>query len=270
MKKLSKIVRGCVAGLYRGFQFACYVVMGLLVVLVVLAGLIMATGGFMHRAVGLTPKWMKSTSNVKQIGLALLNYEQAHRTFPPAYSADKDGKPLLSWRMLILPYLEEAALYKEFRLDEPWYSEHNKTFIGRMPEVYKGPFCKLPRVGMTNYLTVRGEKTMFPGSKGISFHDITDGCSNTIMTVEVGDDRAIIWTKPEDLQYDEQNPLEGLSKGKEYGIQDYFIAGMADGSTRQLSASMNPKKLNALFTRNGGEHVDIDSPDKDPGRSPSP
>ncbi len=79
-------------------------------------------------------------NNLKQIGLAMHNYESTFGTFPPAYIADKaTGKPLLSWRVAILPFLEQDALYKQFHLDEPWDSAHNKTLIARMPPVYRSP-----------------------------------------------------------------------------------------------------------------------------------
>ena len=108
-------------------------------------------------------------NNLKQIGLAIHNYAQANKTFPPAYTVDKDGKPLLSWRVLILPYLEGDDLYSEFHLDEPWDSEHNKKLLSRMPAVFRDPDSKLAAQGKTNYLTVRGEKTVFSGEKPIAF-----------------------------------------------------------------------------------------------------
>jgi hypothetical protein len=139
-----------------------------------------------------------------------------------------------------------------------------------MPDAYKSPLSKLSGEGETTYLTVRGKSTVFPGNIGVTFGDITDGPSNTIMTVEVSDDRAVVWTKPDDFQYDEQNPQQGLRRwsgllhyitDKEKGLtrtEGGFLVGMADGAVRDLPASIKPKTLNALFTRNGGEHVDID------------
>ena len=149
--------------------------------------------------------------------------------------------------------MDEDALYKEFHLDEPWDSEHNKKLIARMPEVYKSPKSKVSGEGKTNYLTVRGEKSVFPGKKAIGFAKIIpDGTSNTIMTVEVSDDRAVIWTKPDDFEYDQQDPMKGL-----VGLwPDGFIAGLADGSVRFVWSSIDPAVLKALFTRNGGEKID--------------
>ena len=192
---------------------------------------------------------MQSTNNIKQIGLAMYNFAQAHKTLPPAYQANKEGKPLLSWRVLILPYLGHDALYKEFRLDEPWDSDHNKQLIAAMPMVYRSPNSAVGQFGKTNYLTVRNEHSVFPGDKGIAISEITDGTSNTIMTVEVPDESAVVWTKPDDFAYDETNPLKGLTGMRPGG----FNAGFADGSVRFIASSIDPAVLKALFTRNGGE-----------------
>jgi prepilin-type processing-associated H-X9-DG protein len=195
---------------------------------------------------------VQSMNNLKQIGLAMHNHAAAHRTFPPAYKADKNGKPLLSWRVLILPFTEEQPLYREFHLDEPWDSPHNKKLIARMPAVYQSPTSSVGGLGKTNYLTVRGKDTIFSGEEGIGFASITDGTSNTIMTVEVPDSKAVIWTKPDDFEYDEENPMKGL-----IGLQPGgFNVGFADGSVHFIRSSIKPETLKAMFTRNGGEVID--------------
>jgi hypothetical protein len=194
----------------------------------------------------------QSVNNMKQIALAMHNYHDARRTFPPAFKADKDGKPLLSWRVLILPYLEEDNLYNQFKLDEPWDSEHNKKLIDKMPAVYKSPTSTKSAEGKTNYLTVRGEKTIFSDGKGKRIADISDGSSHTIMTVEVDDEKAVLWTKPDDFEYDENNPVKGLG-GLHPGL---FLAGFADGSVRVIANSIDATVLKALFTRNGREVID--------------
>jgi len=194
-----------------------------------------------------------SMNNMKMIGLALHNYHTAQKTFPPAYKADQNGKPLLSWRVLILQYLDEDALYKEFHLDEPWDSDHNKPLIAKMPAVYRNPNSAVANEGKTNYLTVRNEHSVFPGSKGIGAHEITDGTSNTIMTVEVPDSSAVEWTKPDDFAYDETNPLKGLT-----GLRSMvFMAGFADGSVQTLPASIDPATLKLLFMRDDGKPVNV-------------
>jgi len=191
-----------------------------------------------------------SINNMKQIMLAMHVYHDANKRFPPAYKADKEGKPLLSWRVLILPLMEYGDLYKEFHLDEPWDSDHNKKLIAKMPPEYKSPGNKAAE-GKTNYLTVRGENTVFPGKQGVRMADITDGTAYTIAIVEASDEKAVIWTKPEDFEIDNNNPLKGLV-GLHPGV---ILVGFADGSVHALSAAMDPEVLRGLFSRNGGEAV---------------
>ena len=108
---------------------------------------------------------MQSQNNLKQLNLAILVYEHAHGSFPPAYTTGKDGKPLLSWRVHILPYMDQDALYKQFHLDEPWDSEHNKALVAQMPAAYKHPRSTVAGEGKTHYLTVRSEKSVFPAPR---------------------------------------------------------------------------------------------------------
>jgi hypothetical protein len=192
----------------------------------------------------------QSMNNLKQIGLAMHNYIDVHKTFPPAYIADKQGKPLLSWRVAILPYIEAQPLYQQFHLDEPWDSEHNRRLIASMPQVYKAP-GSTAGPGKTNYLTIRGPNTVFPDGKGINIADIPDGTSNTIMAVEVSDPKAVIWTRPDDFPYDEKNPAAGLVGLRPRG----FLAAFCDGSVRFISASIDANVLKSLFTRNDGQPV---------------
>ena len=193
-----------------------------------------------------------SMNNMKMIALAMHSYAQKEKTFPPAYKADASGKALLSWRVLILPYLGEDALFKEFNLDEPWDSAHNKPLIAKMPAMFGSPKSAVAKDGKTTYLTVRGEKTMFPGAKGIGPAEITDGLSNTVMTVEVPDASAVEWTKPDDFAYDETNPLKGLT-----GMgSPSFLAALADGSVRTFSTMFDPATLKLLFMRNDGTPID--------------
>ncbi|MCE5268205.1 MAG: DUF1559 domain-containing protein [Planctomycetaceae bacterium] len=203
-------------------------------------------------------KQMQSTNQMKQISLAIHNYAQANRTMPPAYTVDKAGKPLLSWRVLILPYLEDGDLHREFHLDEPWDSPNNKKLLSRMPSVYRAPASSVAESGKTNYLAVRGPRTILANEKPVSFAQIRDGLSNTIMTVEVADDRAVPWTKPDDFEYDDKDPLKGL-----VGLRpDGFIAGLADGSVQIIRRSIDPTALRAMFTRDGGEPVGRETVDE--------
>jgi hypothetical protein len=196
---------------------------------------------------------IQSSNNLKQMGLAMHSYHDAMGTFPPAYSANKDGKPLLSWRVHLLPYLDQETLYKEFHLDEPWDSPHNKKLIEKIPKVYRSPASNAAP-GMTNYLTVRGKDTMFPGDKGIRFADVTDGLSNTAMIVEASDKKAVIWTRPDDFELNEKDPGNGLIGLWPSG----FLAALGDGSVRLVSSSVSPKTLLWFFLRNDGNPLPDD------------
>lgn len=175
----------------------------------------------------------QSTNNLKQIVLALHNYESANKKFPPAFSVDKNGKPLHSWRTLILPYLEQDAIYRQLKLDEPWDSEHNQRFLkGTQLSVYTTPGA--PPGTKTRYQTIRKEGTVFPGAQASSIAQIPDGTSNTLAVVETSADRAVDWFKPDDFVPDATDPVAGL-KGN---WPNQFLAAFADGSVQALSDSI--------------------------------
>jgi len=196
---------------------------------------------------------VQGMNSLKSIALAMYNCHDATGRFPAAASFDADGKPLLSWRVHILPYIEEEALYKEFHLDEPWDSEHNRKLIPRMPRTYASANNPEAAKGMTNYVVLVGEDTVFGSRTGTRFRDITDGTSNTLMTAEVANSKAVVWTKPDDLQVDPSKPLDGLTGLRPGG----FNAGMCDGSVRFIAATIDLDLLRALLTKSGGEVVSL-------------
>ena len=191
----------------------------------------------------------RDANNLKQIALAMHNYFDVYKTFPAQFSSDKQGKPLLSWRVHILPFVEQEQLYRQFKLDQPWDSEHNKKLIPMMPAVYKSPFQKNVAKGKTTYLVPVGKDTIFPGAKGTTIRDIPDGTSNTILVVEVNDENAVTWTKPDDFKTDAKKPLAILVRP---GAKGFNVA-MADGSVRYIARTISMETLKAAFTRNGGE-----------------
>ena len=137
-------------------------------------------------------------------------YHETHGTLPPPAVFGKGGRPLLSWRVLILPFIEEENLFKKFRLDEPWDSPHNLALLPEMPRMFgryddrttKEPFT-------TFYQVFVGKGTAFEGPRGLKLSEnFPDGTGNTILVIEAG--VAVPWTKPEDLHYAKDEPLPKL------------------------------------------------------------
>src|SRR6266487_3289226 len=132
---------------------------------------------------------LRSQGNLKQIGLAFHSFHDATLTMP--IDLIKDDKPLLSWRVVILPYIEEDNLYKQFKLDEPWDSDHNKTLIAKMPKIY-APIRVKAKEGETYYQVFTGEKAIFGPKKLPRIPaSIPDGTGNTGMVFEAG--QPVIW-----------------------------------------------------------------------------
>jgi hypothetical protein len=188
---------------------------------------------------------VQSTNNLRQIGLAIHNYHDVHKRFPS--NIEKDGKPLLSWRVRILPFLDAASLQQQFRLDEPWDSPHNMKLAEQIPAAFRNP--NLAVTSKTNYLGIVGKGSLFEDSKRKRIVDVLDGASYTIMIVEANRDSAVVWTKPQDLSIDADNPLRGLGGLRPSG----FLALLVDGSVQILPQTVDARVLQALFTIRGNE-----------------
>lgn len=203
---------------------------------------------------------------LRQLGLAWHNYHATFACFPTAVSFDEQAKKTrLSWRVHVLPFLEQRALYDEFRLDEPWDSQHNRELISRMPAIFRPANDKLAAEGKTRLVMPLGQETIAPPEKRtISLRDVTDGTSNTIMLVETDDQHAVVWTKPVDLEIDRDQPLAGLAVRTAGG----FLVAMCDGSVVMFRNSIPPEDLKAMFTRAGGESVPFRAEDRIPVQLP--
>jgi RNA polymerase sigma factor (sigma-70 family) len=193
----------------------------------------------------------QSMNNLKILALAMHNYHDEYGQFPPAAIYSKDGRPLLSWRVLLLPYLEQRDLFNQFKLDEPWDGPTNKKLLAKMPDIYSFAPGKDKKLEKTVYQVFTGAGTIFPSPNASKISDITDGTSNTIMIVEAAD--AVEWTKPADLPYDPKKPLPKFGGISKKGFQAAF----ADGSVHFLKQDIKEATLRALITRNGGEVIDI-------------
>jgi hypothetical protein len=195
----------------------------------------------------------ESGNNLRQIGLGLVKYMDEHGHFPTAAICDKNDKPLLSWRVAILPFLDAGDLYKEFRLHEPWDSKHNKTLLAKMPAVYKAPGIITRKPHGTYYQVIVGQGAMFDGLIELHIRDVHDGTANTILAVEA--QRPVPWTKPEDLKYDADKPLPKLG-----GVfTDGFTFFTVDGTLHFCRNGFDERKMRAAITRAGGERIDIDN-----------
>ena len=188
-------------------------------------------------------------NNLKQMGLAFFNYHDRNNSFP-GNIVSKQGKPLLSWRVAILPYLEQDTLYKKFKLDEPWDSPTNKALLKEMPIVYACPSRPSPEPGMTFYQGWSGPMTLFADPRQpTAIQKIIDGTSNTIAITEAK--TPVPWTKPEDMPFDPKSNVPMLGAGSSHpgGFNVLF----ADGSVRFIKVTIDPATLKALITINGGE-----------------
>jgi hypothetical protein len=217
----------------------------------------------------------QSVNNLKQIALAAHMYHDTHNRLPPQAIRSKDGKPLLSWRVALLPYIDASPLYQEFRLDEPWDSEHNKKLIEKMPPTFASPHLGDMRKaqGLTSYVAPlmrqpaatfvppaagaappAADKTplaIFDDPAGAVFRQIIDGTSNTILILEAHPNSAVPWTKPDDLVIDAQDVAAKL-RGQPDNV---FAAAFADGSVRMIKLTVDPQTLLRLLQMNDGQAV---------------
>ena len=196
----------------------------------------------------------------KRIAEAIHKYEVAFGVFPPAKEHRRaDGKSNLSWRVHILPYLGEEKLYSEFKLNEPWDSEHNVQLLSKIPAIYSNdPVLFASNSGQRGFTTILapvGEGTIFGGTSPVGYKHIEDGTSITISFVEVKPDHAQLWTVPGDYEFPMSNPGKGLAIGPD----GQFLAAKADGSVALLPGNLPKETLIHLFQMNDGKAISIEA-----------
>lgn len=191
-------------------------------------------------------------NSFKQLALAMFLYESQHHHLPAvAAIRGKDGKPLLSWRVALLPFLDQSDLYRQFNFDEPWDSPANKALISNMPAIFVDPdpkLAQLAREGKTTYLVPAGKETLFHNDAGATFKEVTDGTAQTIMIIGVDPSRAVEWTKPDDWNVDLVNPYDGLGADSRTNT----VAAFADGHVEVLplkKGDAGAQRLRAELTR---------------------
>jgi hypothetical protein len=169
-------------------------------------------------------------SHLKDITMALFKYENKYGHFPPAYTTDKNGKPVHSWRVLILPFMGFENLFKRYDFSEPWNGPNNSLLAEEMPSIYHCPSSDASNPWATNYAAVVGSNTAWPGDKSVGLHDISDEPSRTILLVEVADSN-INWMEPRDLNFEDAK--SGINIDKKRGISSNHACGVfvsfADG-----------------------------------------
>jgi len=189
-------------------------------------------------------------------------YEATHDQMPPAAVTDAQGHPLYSWRVLILPYIDEEELYKQFHLDEPWNSPHNLTLFEKMPKTYKSSFWSGDEPGMTRFQVIVGPGTAFERD-GMDLVDLAKGGWKTILIVQ--SDTPVPWTKPEELTYDPNHPLPALmlqSKpvrflGRELWRKHGYLVSFVDAEVKFIRDKTPESTIRSLITRGGNSTIDI-------------
>lgn len=193
---------------------------------------------------------MSCSNNLKQLALAIHNYESEYKQLPPAYTVDSEGNRLHSWRTLLLPYLEQQALYSRIDLSKPWDDPANAFLKDMDNPMYRCPSSPIAS-GMTLYQVIDDPSSAFPGSSTQTFRNIKDGTSNTVFVFETDETNAVHWAEPQD-----QSLSNYLSTSRGPHAAGRNVA-MGDGSVRFLPNNTDPIVLRGIATCGGGEVVDL-------------
>lgn len=236
----------------RPLQFSLLTLLAVMLVAGLLFGLIGAAIQQRHRD-------RLRRQNLKEIALAFHNYHDTYACFPPAYVPDEDGKPMHSWRVLVLEFVDDPVarqLYKQYDFSQPWNSPGNLALANQLPRVYRNPFRRDSNP-TTSYMALTGPGTIFEGTKAAKIYDVLDGTSNTLLAVEVVNSKAT-WTEPKDLDYSEM-PLsinatqngDCISSDQTDGAAVAF----ADGSVYVLPNDLPTYTLRLLIEKADGQVV---------------
>lgn len=202
--------------------------------------------------------------NLKQLAFGIQHYESVKGTFPPAALRDSSGKPLHSWRTLVLPYMDMKGLYGKFDLNLPWNDPANATAANTPSEGHRCPLEHRHALG-TDYFAVVGPRTAWPPTGKRNRKEITDGGSNTILLMEAPN-RDIDWAEPRDLSFEEavdiltgETPLTGGHLTDVHGLflpRRYISVAYVDGHMGVLPLPLSRELATALLTIDGGEKID--------------
>ncbi|HEY1376417.1 MAG TPA: DUF1559 domain-containing protein [Gemmataceae bacterium] len=229
---------------------------GLVLAMLALCGGLISVPAIVHSIRGLAQRDETRTydmNNFRVVGLAVINQEVMTRRLSPAYALGPDGEPNrgLSWRVGLLPYIDDDALNRQFKLDEAWDSPANRPLSRTHLPVYGS--AADPPDDQTRIRVFVGPGTPFEDSpewrRKASVGRIRDGVSNTLLAVETAE--RVPWAAPQDVPYQPDGPLPALG----HPSRNVVIVLMADGSVRPLKKPISPAVLHALITRDGGEQL---------------
>lgn len=188
-------------------------------------------------------------NQMKSIGVAVHNYDGAYNQLPPPFATDSSGTPIHSWRVTLLPFIEEQARWEQWNQNEPWDSATNTQLQHPMPSEYQSLFDSDPSSVETHVFTVRDPNSMMPGDKNMKFNDATDGMHNTILAVYLPQ-RTVNWASPSDVTLQElQSAIANATP------RQSVVLLMADGSVRRVASPIDPLQVEAMVTRSGNEIV---------------
>lgn len=191
------------------------------------------------------------SSYLKQIAIAISNYEAATGELPPAYTVDAEGRRLHSWRTLILPYLEQAALFKSIDLTKPWDDPANAQAREAVVGIYACPSLELED-GFTTYLAVTGLHSVFDGPNSRKLADVVDDIHATMMIVDAPADRAVHWMSPNDVSDKDMLAFWSESKTQHASVR---LVALLDGHVSALQKEIDLSALRAMTTIDGGETI---------------
>ncbi len=195
-------------------------------------------------------------SHMRQMTLALHNYYDVYHTFPPSYIPDKDGRPMHSWRVLILPFIEQQPLHAAYNFDEPWDGPNNRRLAPHMPPSFRCPSNPDQTSLFADYAMIVGEQTISDGPTARRFGHFTGGLANTLFIVEAGG-QDIHWMEPRDLPFDALTFQ--INDGTRPGVSSYHPGGvnvgMCDGRVLHLPDTYPPEMFRGMATIDGGERT---------------
>lgn len=220
-----------------------------LLVVIGIIGLLIALLLPQVRSAGEAARRNQCMNNIKQISLALLSYESTHGNLPPAYTVDEKGNRLHSWRTLILPYIEQQALYDSIDLNKPWDHPANAAARETIVELYLCPSSAGEELE-TTYYAVIGADCAFTGETGRQLSEVKDDLANTIFLVDIRTDRTIHWMSPEDVSPEQVLAIDSKKASYHPGV---FVAAYLDGHAEGIDSDIDREVLRSMLTIAGGE-----------------